>query len=90
MLLQPIVDTATGRIRGTEALLRLPRGNTVADPLSVVAAASRGGILPELTSAALQHTGRRIAPVPATFRTLDASTSTFSLSNSTPRTSKRH
>lgn len=60
--LQPIVDTATGRIRGTEALLRLSRGSTAVDPLSVVAAASRGGILPELTSAVLQHTGRRIAP----------------------------
>lgn len=60
--LQPIVDTATGRIRGTEALLRLSRGSAAADPLSVVAAASRGGILPELTYAVLQHTGRRIAP----------------------------
>ncbi|WP_328810461.1 putative bifunctional diguanylate cyclase/phosphodiesterase [Rhodococcus sp. NBC_00294] len=60
--LQPIVDTATGRIRGTEALLRLTRGRTVADPLSVVAAASRGGILPELTSAVLQHTARRTSP----------------------------
>lgn len=60
--LQPIVDTATGRIRGTEALLRLSRGSAVADPLPVVAAASRGGILPELTLAVLQHTGRRTSP----------------------------
>jgi diguanylate cyclase (GGDEF)-like protein len=59
--LQPIVNIVTGEQIGDEALLRLPHDAAFADPLLVLSAATRAGILPALTGAVIERACARAA-----------------------------
>lgn len=70
--LQPIIDLATGEHIGDEALLRLDHDSAYANPLLVLTAATRGGMLPALTSAVVERACcRRLDQVPASDRSSD-------------------
>ena len=59
--LQPVVDIATGRVLGVEALARwLYRGEMIV-PLRFVPVAARSGLLPALTGTMLDQAGREVA-----------------------------
>ena len=59
--LQPVVDLATGRVLGVEALARwLYRGEMIV-PLRFVPVAARSGLLPALTGTMLDQAGREVA-----------------------------
>lgn len=63
-VLQPIVDTETGRVIGHEALLRGPRGTSFEDPGTLFAAAARLGLRDLLEANARWLAGSRLKDLP--------------------------
>jgi sensor c-di-GMP phosphodiesterase-like protein len=55
---QPVVEIATRRIVGAEALVRWRRGNTVISPASFIGLAEESGVITEITRNVLEHVGR--------------------------------
>ncbi len=55
---QPVVEIATQRVVGAEALVRWRRGNTVISPASFIGLAEESGVITEITRNVLEHVER--------------------------------
>jgi sensor c-di-GMP phosphodiesterase-like protein len=55
---QPVVEIATRRIVGAEALVRWRRGNTVISPASFIGLAEESGVITEITRIVMEHVER--------------------------------